>query len=130
MKAFAIFLGLVIGALSQIHRPTTLPSYPPRPVGPTHSNNPPVKYRYYCSRYRNQSCQRNVAPACGWYDQKRIRCHTFPCAANFSNPCVACNNLNIKYVTCEQCPHTNAPVSTLNYEDSTTGRFPTCMARS
>lgn len=125
MKTIAIFLGLFITALSQIHTPTTLPSHPMRPVS-THFT-PPVKYRYYCSRYRNQRCQRNIAPTCGWYDQKRVKCHTFPCAVNYSNPCVACNNLNIKYVTCETCPHTNTSVTLLNYADSNSGRFPTCM---
>lgn len=132
MKAILCLLALFMKALAvmQIHIPTTLPSYPhdsscSSPPSPP-SSTPPAKYRYYCNGHRNKACQRYSAPTCGWYNQNKVHCDTFPCAAQFSNPCVACNNKYVKYVTCEKCPPSNISVTQINYKDAGTNQLPTC----
>ncbi|MFH2020466.1 MAG: hypothetical protein ABIJ34_03570 [archaeon] len=57
-----------------------------------------------CAAETITDCQGIYYPVCGWFDSGQIQCIKYPCAANFNNSCLACNNEYILYYTIGECP--------------------------
>jgi hypothetical protein len=48
------------------------------------------------------ACTREYNPVCGWFDES-VQCVTYPCAATYSNPCIACSDENVIGWTAGEC---------------------------
>lgn len=85
------------------------------------------KISYVCPKNRPKRCPEIYEPVCGYYDTTNIRC-IFPCAENFSNPCVACSNPIVKTVMCGKCPRkpSNTHIITRYIKNS---KWPKCYNR-
>ena len=59
--------------------------------------------RHYCGSVRSNVCTMEYRQVCGWFNSQ-IRCFRYPCAAEYSNPCVACSDYNVEYYTFGACP--------------------------
>jgi hypothetical protein len=53
---------------------------------------------------RPDVCLQIYRPACGWFDPESIQCIRYPCAATYSNSCVACADEKVLYWTDGPCP--------------------------
>lgn len=49
------------------------------------------------------ACTMEYRPVCGWFDES-IQCIKYPCAATYSNPCMACSDEIVAYWTEGECP--------------------------
>lgn len=59
----------------------------------------------YCSLKSRKAdvCIMVYQPVCGWFNES-IKCIKYPCAATYSNPCFACQDLKVDYWTDGECP--------------------------
>lgn len=62
--------------------------------------------RLYCSPETRlvDACLDRQNPVCGWFDPGKVRCFTHPCAQDFSNECLVCQDGNVLYYTIGECP--------------------------
>ena len=60
----------------------------------------------YCSPGSRivEVCLDRNSPVCGWFDPQTVRCFAYPCAANFTNECLACKDDKVVYYTPGPCP--------------------------
>ncbi len=61
--------------------------------------------RHYCGSVRSTVCTMEYRQVCGWFNSQTM-CLRYPCAAEYSNPCVACSDSNVVYYTFGVCPRT------------------------
>lgn len=61
--------------------------------------------RVYCtSESRNaEACTLQYQPVCGWFNSS-VQCIKYPCAQTYSNPCIACQDGKVEYITEGTCP--------------------------
>lgn len=61
--------------------------------------------RNYCTPEQKKAavCTMEYHAVCGWFDQN-IQCFKYPCAAIYSNPCMACSDDKVAYWTEGECP--------------------------
>jgi len=60
----------------------------------------------------NGICTKEYIEVCGWFN-KNVKCIKYPCGITSSNPCVACSQGNVDYVTECKCP--KSPIEDYNY---------------
>lgn len=60
----------------------------------------------YCTEDQRNAeiCTMEYRPVCGWFDNRKIKCETYPCSKTYSNPCMACADENVEYWTEGECP--------------------------
>jgi len=61
---------------------------------------PDEKRNVYCeTEDYSEGCTETYAPVCGWFDSERIHCALYPCAQDFTNGCLACEDEKVDYWT-------------------------------
>lgn len=68
----------------------------------------------YCkpSDRKSDVCTAVYMPVCGWFDSF-VQCLVYPCAATYSNSCMACIDSKVAYWTIGECPNISSTNSTL-----------------
>ena len=80
-----------------------------------------------CPSKRPEACTREFNPVCGWFDPEKVNCIRAPCANTYSNPCMACADENVLYISCEkECTaDLDTPIFNRKRVDKCS-RLPTC----
>jgi len=65
----------------------------------------PAAKKTYCTPAQRgaEVCTMEYRPVCGWFNES-IQCIRYPCAATYSNPCMACADDKVAYWTEGECP--------------------------
>ena len=62
-------------------------------------------YPYTCKDDdRKALCSNDSNIVCGWFFVSMVQCFNYPCASEYSNPCIACKDVRVQQLYQGSCP--------------------------
>lgn len=61
-----------------------------------------TQIKYLCPEIRPTNCANVSGSTCGYFN-KSVQCIKSPCAQQYKNPCEACADAKVEYISCGKC---------------------------
>lgn len=69
------------------------------------SSSKTTNFPYLCTTGdRSAVCTEEIKTVCGWFSPEFVQCFVNPCAAEYSNICLACNDPKVYSISNNLCP--------------------------